>query len=148
MREPWGSPQQLPFCVIVSYGLVKPTVIDLGLSVRHFVGGRTVLLYCIMTEPDSSKKSLANTVTQCDLVKRALHLHDIISKFPGKTDREIMKDLSMNQWYQILCRRQHLICRSLFPKLPRCIRPLRKQFINPLQITGQWELGGKSITGS
>eukprot|EP00884_Botryococcus_braunii_P000447 jgi/Botrbrau1/10402/Bobra.0133s0011.1 len=45
-----------------------------------------------MTEPDPNKKSLANTFTQCDLVKRALYLHEIISKFPNMTDREIMRD--------------------------------------------------------
>eukprot|EP00884_Botryococcus_braunii_P002281 jgi/Botrbrau1/12053/Bobra.0295s0008.1 len=45
-----------------------------------------------MTEPDPNKRSLANTVTHCDLAQRASYLHDIRSKFPAMTDREIVRD--------------------------------------------------------
>eukprot|EP00884_Botryococcus_braunii_P010216 jgi/Botrbrau1/19196/Bobra.0077s0099.1 len=67
------------------------------------------LYIVIMTEPDPKKRSLANTVTQCDLVKRASYLHEIISKFPDMTDREIMRDFSMIHLSQTHCSKLHLI---------------------------------------
>eukprot|EP00884_Botryococcus_braunii_P019109 jgi/Botrbrau1/5882/Bobra.0366s0060.1 len=98
-----------------------------------------------MTEPDSSKKSLANTVTQCDLVKRALHLHDIISKFPGKTDREIMKDLFNEPVVSDTLQKTASDLQKFVSKVAKMHQTFEEQLINPLQVTGHGNLEGRAL---
>eukprot|EP00884_Botryococcus_braunii_P005025 jgi/Botrbrau1/14523/Bobra.0223s0012.1 len=93
-----------------------------------------------MTEPDSTKKSLANTVTQCDLVKRALYLHDIISKFPGKTDREIMKDFFNEPLVTHTLQKTASDLEKFVSKVAKMHQIFERQLVNPLQVTGHGDL--------
>eukprot|EP00884_Botryococcus_braunii_P008287 jgi/Botrbrau1/1745/Bobra.0217s0003.1 len=93
-----------------------------------------------MTEPDTTKKSLANTVTQCDLVKRTLHLHDIISKFPGMTDREIMRDFFNDPLITDTLHKTASDLQKFVSKVAKMHQTFDKQLVNPFRrlVMGTW----------
>eukprot|EP00884_Botryococcus_braunii_P008210 jgi/Botrbrau1/17390/Bobra.0709s0002.1 len=99
-----------------------------------------------MTEPDTTTKYLANTVTQCDLVKRALHLHEIISKFPNMTDREIMRDFLNDPLITNKLQQTASDLKKFIFRVAKMHQTFEKQLVNPLQTFGYGDL--ESITGS
>ena len=102
-----------------------------------------------MSEPDSTKRSLANTVTQCDLVKRALYLHEIISKFPSMTDREIMKDFFIDPLITDTLQQTASDLKKFISKVAKMHQTFEKQLVNPLQTTGYGDLEvGQTLFGS
>eukprot|EP00884_Botryococcus_braunii_P002396 jgi/Botrbrau1/12157/Bobra.0186s0068.1 len=102
-----------------------------------------------MSEPDPTKKSLANTVTQCDLVKRALHLHEIMSKFPSMTDREIMRDFLNDPRITDTLQQTASDLKKFVSKVAKMHQTFEKQLVNPLQTTGYGDLEvGQTLFGS